>query len=83
MVRKTESEAPQEIVEQGDIYFLYRPKVRGQEEAEGEETAAEDLDDVQNFYLVLKPQGGRFRLINIGRKRLPDEGTSATGASSR
>ena len=74
MVKKIESEAPQEILEQGDIYFLYRPKVRAEDEAEGEkqEAAAEDLGDVQNFYIVLKPQGGRFRLINIGRKRLPD-----------
>jgi hypothetical protein len=48
--------------------------VRGEDDAGGEkeEAAAEDLGDVQNFYVVLKPQGGRFRLINIGRKRLPD-----------
>ena len=70
MVKKTESEAPQEILEQGDIYFLYRPKVRAG--GENGKAAAEDLDDVQNFYIVLKPQGGRFRLINVGRKRLPD-----------
>jgi hypothetical protein len=74
MAQKTESEAGPEILEQGDIYFLYRPKVRSAEEAEEEdgEAAAEDIDDVQNFYLVLKPQGGRFRLINVGRKRLPE-----------
>jgi hypothetical protein len=74
MVKKTGSEAPQEILEQGNIYFLYRPKVRPKGEDEGEkgEATAEDIDDVQNFYLVLKPQGGPFRLINVGRKRLPD-----------
>jgi hypothetical protein len=73
MARKTEPESSEEILEQGDIYFLYRPKVRSAEETEEEagEPAAEGIDDVQNFYLVLKPQGGRFRLINIGRKRLP------------
>ena len=74
MAKKTESESPQDILEQGDIYFLYRPKVRaeGEDEGEKEEAAAGDIDDVQSFYIVLKPQGGRFRLINIGRKRLPD-----------
>jgi hypothetical protein len=70
MVRSTEQDAGPEILEQGDIYFAYRPKVRA--EAEEEEVAADGLGDVQSFYVVLKPQGGRFRLINIGRKRLPD-----------
>jgi hypothetical protein len=70
MAKKTEPEPPQEILEQGNIYFLYRPKVRAEE---GDEDAeVEDLGDVQNLYIVLKPQGGRFRLINVGRKRLPD-----------
>jgi hypothetical protein len=74
MVKKTEPEAPQAILEQGNIYFLYRPKVRAEDEVDGEQedVAAGDIDDVQNFYVVLKPNGGRFRLINIGRKRLPD-----------
>ena len=74
MATKTAKDASIEILEQGDIYFLYRPKVRSAEEAEEEDgpAAAEDIDDVQNFYIVLKPRGGRFRLINVGRKRLPD-----------
>jgi hypothetical protein len=74
MAKKTGSEAAPEILEQGDIYFLYRPKVRSAEDAEEEDgrAAPEDIDDVENFYIVLKPHGGRFRLINVGRKRLPD-----------
>jgi hypothetical protein len=72
MGKKTEKDDASEILEQGNIYFLYRPKVRGEEEAQREETAVEDLGDVQNFYVVLKPHGGRFRLINVGRKRLPE-----------
>ena len=73
MVKKTEPESPQEILEQGHIYFLYRPKVHAaDEDASEEEVEAENIGDVQNFYIVLRPQGGRFRLINIGRKRLPD-----------
>jgi hypothetical protein len=74
MAKKTDSDSGPEILEQGNIYFLYRPKVHseGEDEGEREEAAAKNIDDVQNFYIVLKPQGGRFRLINIGRKRLPD-----------
>lgn len=67
MVEKTKS-SEQEIVEQGNIYFAYRPRVRGEDEAD----EPEGLDEVQNLYMVLKPAGGRFRLINIGRKRLPE-----------
>jgi len=72
MVTKAEQDQSSEILEQGNIYFLYRPKVRPESEADPADVAAEGLGDVQNFYIVLKPQGGRFRLINIGRKRLPD-----------
>lgn len=54
-----------EVLESGNIYFCYRPKVE-QEEVAG-------LDEVQRFYLVLKPHGKtRYRLLTIGRKRLPD-----------
>jgi hypothetical protein len=74
MAAKSEQDRSSEMLEQGNIYFLYRPKVRAEEEAERAEVAAEDIGDVQNFYIVLKPQGGRFRLINVGRKRLPDIG---------
>jgi hypothetical protein len=70
MAEKTEQDDAHEVLEEGDIYFLYRPKVRP--EGEDEEVAAEGLGDVENFYLVLKPKGGPFRLINIGRKRLPE-----------
>ena len=70
MAKKTEKDDANEVLEQGNIYFLYRPKVRA--EGEEEEVAAESLGDVENFYVVLKPERGRFRLINVGRKRLPD-----------
>jgi hypothetical protein len=69
MAKATDQDAP-EVLEEGDIYFVYRPKVRP--EGEDEEVAAAGLGDVENFYLVLKPQDGPFRLINIGRKRLPE-----------
>src|SRR5437016_13830969 len=60
------SNVDEEIVEKGDIYFAYRPRVQ--------ENEAEGLEDVQRFFMVLKPQGGApFRLAVLGRKRLPEE----------
>lgn len=53
-----------EVLEEGDIFFLYRPEV--------EEEEPSDLGDVQRFYIVLRPQGGKLRLLVMGRKRLPD-----------
>jgi hypothetical protein len=53
-----------EVLEEGDIFFLYRPAV--------EEDEPSGLADVQRFYVVLRPQGGRLRLLVMGRKRLPD-----------
>jgi hypothetical protein len=54
-----------EILERGDIFFLYRPAV-DQDEPKG-------LIDVQRFFVVLKPEGDeKFRLLVVGRKRLPD-----------
>lgn len=58
-----------EILERGNIYFVYRPKVH----AEGEEAEVHGLDDVQRTYVVLSPHGKkRYRLIALGRKQLPD-----------
>jgi hypothetical protein len=54
-----------EIIEQGDIFFFYRPKV--------EEHEPDGIEDVQRFHIVLRPEGGEpIRLMTIGRKRLPD-----------
>src|ERR671918_222111 len=69
MAKSSERNGSPETLEEGDIYFIYRPEVRPK--GEGDEPA-EGLGEVQNFYLVLKPHGGRFRLINVGRKRLPE-----------
>ena len=53
-----------EVLEQGAIEFLYRPRV--------EEYNAEELDDVQRLLILLSPGGAAFeRLIAVGRKRLP------------
>ena len=58
-----------EVLEEGDIFFLYRPTV--------EEDGPSGLGDVQRFYVVLRPQGGgpqggKSRLLVMGCKRLPD-----------
>src|SRR5437870_10535882 len=54
-----------QVLERGNIYFIYRPRV--------EETSAAGLEDVQRFFLVLSPHGNdRHRLLVIGRKKLPD-----------
>lgn len=52
-------------LEQGDISFLYRPRVDRERPTR--------LDDVQALLMVLRPWDGRdrLRLIVIGRKRLP------------
>ncbi|RWM91874.1 MAG: hypothetical protein EOR84_20055 [Mesorhizobium sp.] len=56
---------PMEIVERGDIFFLYRPRVG--------ETDPESLSDVQRFFVVLRPEHAtKVRLLVVGRKRLPD-----------
>jgi hypothetical protein len=52
-------------LETGDIYFLYRPVVDAEE--------VHGLEDVRRFFIVLKPwRPPRYRLIVVGRKRLPD-----------
>jgi hypothetical protein len=61
------------IIEQGDIFFFYRPKV-GTEEVQ-------DLDDVQRFYMITVPEENtKYRLFLIGQKQLPEivEGKSTS-----
>ncbi len=53
-----------DVLEKGDIFFFYRPKV--------ERRGAEGKRDVQRFFMVLHPEKKRkYRLAVIGRKRLP------------
>jgi len=54
-----------ELIEKGDIYFFYRPKVNKEKIA--------SIDDMQRFYLVLVPDGEEIgRLFIVGKKRLPE-----------
>jgi len=59
-----QADVAEEVVEKGDIYFAYRPRIA--------EDVAESLSDVQRFYMVMKPEGrSRLRVAMLGRKRLP------------
>jgi len=62
------AESPQiRLLEQGRITFLYRPRV--------EAFDADELADVQRMLVVLEPEGcDRYRLIGMGRKRMPQTG---------
>lgn len=54
-----------EVVESGDVFFFYRPKVETED--------PDGLGDVQRFHMVLRPEkGAPARLITIGRKHLPE-----------
>lgn len=60
------AEREEELLEEGDIVFLYRPKT--------DEHDPEGLDDVQRFEIAMRPRGGKTRLLAVGKKRLPDVG---------
>lgn len=52
------------VLEEGDIFFCYRPKVDVQQ--------VHGVDDVRRFYVILKPgTKPSFRRMIVGRKRLP------------
>ena len=62
-----------EIIEQGDIFFFYRPKIDTEE--------VEDIKDVQRFYMVTgteesvkgkKIKEDTYRLFLVGQKQLPE-----------
>ena len=61
-----------EEMENGDIFFFYRPKVDAKK--------VENLDDVQRFYMILASEnkiekGNKrdlYRLFLLGRKKLPN-----------
>jgi hypothetical protein len=67
MARRRE-EADERVLERGEISLMYRPRV--------EQWQPEDVGDVQRLLLVLCPERrSRYRVVAIGRKRLPDGGT--------
>jgi hypothetical protein len=75
-----------EILEQGDIYFFYRPKVRTEE--------VKSIDDIRRFFIVTAAEEQRvenktekrshlYRLIVVGKKSLPEIRKSEARRSER
>jgi hypothetical protein len=70
-----------EILEQGDIYFFYRPK-KAAEEVKG-------IEDVRRFFMVTAPEENSsnksqlYRLFVIGKKSLPEVRRTEARASER
>ena len=63
-----------ELLEQGDLYFLYTPRVRPRlaPPFETDERVAGPRD-VQRFHVILCPRGRQaYRRLLIGRKRMPE-----------
>ena len=70
-----------EILEYGDIYFFYRPKVRSEQ--------VKGIEDVRRFFMVTAPEARNnknsqlYRLFVIGKKSLPEVRKSEARASER
>src|SRR6476620_3839546 len=71
-----------EILEQGDIYFFYRPK-KGAEEVKG-------IENIRRFFMVTAPEEEEnnnksrlYRLFIIGKKSLPEVRKTEARASER
>jgi hypothetical protein len=53
------------VLEEGNVYFLYRPRAQEEE--------PETVGGIQRLYMALSPYGrDRYRLLVLGRKRLPE-----------
>ncbi|GKD07845.1 hypothetical protein Tco_1187530 [Tanacetum coccineum] len=58
--------------EKGEIYFFYRPKVEKEE--------AHSYDDVQRMYIVLRPESGEKKSIEVKQEGSPDTSQGGRGA---
>ena len=53
------------LIEHGDIFFFYRPKIDTEE--------VKDIESVQRFYMVTSPENSHLhRIFLIGQKHLPE-----------
>ena len=85
--QRQQSQYNPEILEYGDIYFFYRPKVGSSD--------VKSIDDVRRFFMVIAPEEtktGRdkekthrqfYRLFVIGKKSLPEIRTTEARSSER
>jgi hypothetical protein len=76
------SQEQTQMLEYGDIYFFYRPKVGSEQ--------VKSINDVRRFFMVLAPevrerkkQKHLYRLFVIGKKSLPEIRKSEARASER
>src|ERR687892_614404 len=67
------------ILEQGDIFFFYRPKIRSEK--------VESIKDVRRFFMVLAPESNDkksfYRLLVIGKKSLSEIRKTEARSSER
>jgi hypothetical protein len=75
--RSSTTSTPQStILEQGDIFFFYRPKVRSEK--------VDNIEDVRRFFVVLAPESNNlYRLLVIGKKSLPEIRETEARSSER
>jgi hypothetical protein len=82
----TNQEEQAQMLEHGDIYFFYRPKVGSEQ--------VKSINDVRRFFMVMAPEGRQqqqlrqkqkrlYRLFVIGKKSLPEIRKSEARASER
>lgn len=67
---KTRNQSSIEIVERGEIFFFYRPKVEKEE--------AHSPSDVQRLYIVLRAESGDNNIVSIQEKQQSDSGKEGT-----
>src|SRR6266540_2504144 len=61
------------VIEHGDIFFFYRPKIDAQE--------VKGIENVQRFYMITSPEKPKLhRIFLVGQKQLPEitEGKSSS-----
>lgn len=66
LVKETKAKSTnRKVIEHGDIFFFYRPKI-DTEEVKG-------IEGIQRFYMVISPEKtDKYRLFLLGQKRLPE-----------
>ena len=84
-VQSNQQQSQTEILEYGDIYFFYRPKVRSEQ--------VKGIEDVRRFFMITAPEqqadGNHndnnqiYRLFVIGKKSLPEVRKTEARASER
>ena len=77
---KDDNDDTKRIIESGDIFFFYRPKIDTEE--------VKDIEDVQRFYMVTcnyinKNKNKNYRLFILGSKKMPEIVEGKSGSEER